>query len=146
VDCSRVRNLTTAFLDGALAEGQRAEIRDHLDGCPECSRELGELRETIGMLGAWAPESAPGNGTDTEVARRLLAAPAVARPFGFPARWWAAAGFAAALLGFTAGLLLELELRSAPSFPEKVRGTPSLAADLHPLPFDPALADSLEQR
>jgi anti-sigma factor RsiW len=144
VRCSEARETITAFLDGALTAGEQSELRDHLAGCPQCSRVLEEIRETIGMLGAWAPESAPENGTDSEIARRLLASPAVARPFQFQARWWVAAGFAAALLGFAMGLLLEQ--RSAPSLPERTGTVPSLADEFHPLPFDPAFLTSPEQR
>jgi len=40
MDCWSVRSKISAFLDGALADGERREIREHRAACNSCSREI----------------------------------------------------------------------------------------------------------
>ena len=45
-DC---RALLDAYLDGELAEGERASVREHLAGCAACSRELAALERASSL-------------------------------------------------------------------------------------------------
>jgi len=45
----------TAFLDGALAAGRAAEVRDHLARCAGCRREEARLRRAIATLTGLPP-------------------------------------------------------------------------------------------
>ncbi len=40
----------TAYLDGVLAPGERAEIEAHLEACPACQAERDRLASAIGLL------------------------------------------------------------------------------------------------
>jgi anti-sigma factor RsiW len=40
----------TAYLDGALAPAERAELEAHLAGCPACRAERARLASTVGLL------------------------------------------------------------------------------------------------
>lgn len=44
--------LTGAYAVNALPEDERREFEDHLAGCPDCTEEVRELRETAARLGA----------------------------------------------------------------------------------------------
>ena len=43
MQCADCRSLLDAYLDGELAEGERASVREHLAGCADCSRERAAL-------------------------------------------------------------------------------------------------------
>ena len=43
MQCADCRSLFDAYLDGELAEGERASVREHLAGCADCSRERAAL-------------------------------------------------------------------------------------------------------
>src|SRR5512147_3322753 len=45
----------SAFLDGALAPGPAAEVRDHLAHCPSCREEEARLRGAIAALASLPP-------------------------------------------------------------------------------------------
>lgn len=55
------RKMKSSMPDLLLApETVSAEVRSHLESCPECARELGELRATMSAMDAWeAPEVSP---------------------------------------------------------------------------------------
>ena len=48
--CHDVRARLSDFLDEALGAPERALVRAHLDGCPDCLRELGRLHATVSLL------------------------------------------------------------------------------------------------
>jgi hypothetical protein len=50
MSCREVREALDALLDGELEAGEEIEVRDHLDWCPSCGRELDDLREWHGTL------------------------------------------------------------------------------------------------
>ena len=50
MQCNRVRNNLSAFSDRELTGEEMLQIRRHLDGCSECSRELEQVRMVRGML------------------------------------------------------------------------------------------------
>jgi anti-sigma factor RsiW len=52
------------YLDGALAERDRARLESHLSACPHCTEHLAQLRVTIEVLGRAEPESLPDEALD----------------------------------------------------------------------------------
>lgn len=57
---SDVRNQMPDYLEGDLSLDRRALFDAHLDECPECAREIAEMRMTIGALRSLpAPEPPP---------------------------------------------------------------------------------------
>jgi len=50
MNCHDARDRLSDFLDEALAPPELAEVRAHLEGCPECRRELERLRATVSLL------------------------------------------------------------------------------------------------
>ncbi len=99
--------LLAEYVDGALAEGERAVVERHLDACERCREEVALARVAREALASVADAPAPGNLGNAAIAearRRAAGTPAVAAPSGKPGwyRWaGAAAGIAAALLLLT---------------------------------------------
>jgi hypothetical protein len=50
MNCHETRERLSDFLDLSLAAPERAEVGTHLDGCPDCRRELDRLRATVSLL------------------------------------------------------------------------------------------------
>jgi anti-sigma factor RsiW len=50
MNCHDARERLSDFLDEALSLGELGEVRSHLEGCPECTRELERLRATLSIL------------------------------------------------------------------------------------------------
>jgi anti-sigma factor RsiW len=50
--CQQAVELLTDYLDGALTRRQRRRLEKHLDGCPNCSAYLDQIRTTIRLTGA----------------------------------------------------------------------------------------------
>lgn len=69
MNCRRVSNLLSAYLDAELAGAEMLDIRDHLSRCPFCAREYEGLRQTKRLLGALALRM-PEVGTDFEARLR----------------------------------------------------------------------------
>lgn len=69
LNCRRVSNLLSAYLDAELAGTEMLDIRDHLSRCPSCAREYDELRQTKRLLGTLALRT-PEAGTDFETRLR----------------------------------------------------------------------------
>jgi anti-sigma factor RsiW len=51
LQCVEVVEGLTAYLDGAVDEGQRRRIDSHLAGCAGCSAALDQFRTTIKLSG-----------------------------------------------------------------------------------------------
>ena len=49
IDCATALQYLSAFHDGELAPNLRTAVREHLEGCPECSTRLAEIRELSRM-------------------------------------------------------------------------------------------------
>src|SRR6185437_3598428 len=49
MQCADCRSLLDAYLDGELAEGERASVREHLAGCADCSRERAALERASSL-------------------------------------------------------------------------------------------------
>ncbi|WP_439660434.1 anti-sigma factor family protein [Lentzea sp. HUAS TT2] len=66
--------LLGAYVLGALDEQEVREMDEHLASCPECTRELGELRDMEAFLGEVPPEAmldGPPEGGDLLLQRTL---------------------------------------------------------------------------
>ena len=57
--CHDARESLSAFLDEALAPEERQRVAQHLEGCPECRRELARLEQTMALLHRVEPVRAP---------------------------------------------------------------------------------------
>ena len=66
-------HLDGAYLLGSLAPGERQEFEQHLRGCAECTRAVGELAGLPGLLARVAPEDL-GTMPDGPVPESLLPA------------------------------------------------------------------------
>src|SRR2546425_2930916 len=99
--------LLAEYVDGALAEGERAVVERHLDTCERCREEVVFARAARSALASVAEAPAPGNLGEMAIAearRRAAGSLAAEPPSGKPGwyRWvGAAAGIAAALLLLT---------------------------------------------
>jgi hypothetical protein len=83
MNCRKVNSLLADLL--LDPQSVSAELRQHVEQCPGCGRDLAELRATMGLLDDWAvPEANPF--FDTKLLSRLRAEEN-ARPVGFWERW-----------------------------------------------------------
>lgn len=62
--CREAVSLMAAYLDGALAPGDRARLERHLAGCPHCSEYLAQIRATIDALGRVEPDDLSDDAVD----------------------------------------------------------------------------------
>ncbi len=97
--------LLAAYVDGALAEGERAVVERHLHSCERCRGEVALARAAREALASVPEIPAPsdlGAAAIAEARRRATHEPAPASPSGQQPAWYrwagAAAGIAAALL------------------------------------------------
>ena len=54
--CQQVVELVTDYLEGALSRADRRRFERHLQGCPNCSNYLEQMRITIATTGALHPQ------------------------------------------------------------------------------------------
>jgi anti-sigma factor RsiW len=59
MNCAECQDLIHSHLDDELEEQLLTEVVSHLAGCPDCSRELGNLHTSLGWLRKTYPEQAP---------------------------------------------------------------------------------------
>jgi hypothetical protein len=103
--CREVGALLDRHLDGEVTAAERAEVEEHLVGCPECSRRLRERRAAMSLLAEWA---------GAEAAIRPAA------PVGPGATWLRAVAAAAAMI--LAGALAWQSLARLSSAPAGASG------------------------
>jgi hypothetical protein len=60
------------YLEGDLALDKRATVDAHLDGCPDCAREVDQMRQTIRLLHA-LPDPEPPPMLAADIMRRVRA-------------------------------------------------------------------------
>jgi predicted anti-sigma-YlaC factor YlaD len=72
--CQRIEELLSAYLEGELGAGEKAEVDGHLAACPGCAALVGLMRETTGALAGF-PEVDPAPG----LLAKLYAIPAEKR-------------------------------------------------------------------
>lgn len=56
--CERIEELLSAYFEGELAAGERAEFEAHLAACPDCAALAGAMRETMTAAASF-PEVEP---------------------------------------------------------------------------------------
>lgn len=54
--CRELVDVVTAYLDGALTDGDRARFERHIDGCSGCRSYLDQMRKTVAMTGRLTEE------------------------------------------------------------------------------------------
>jgi len=59
MNCTECQEIIHSHLDDELEEQLLAEIVSHLASCPDCSRELGNLHESLRWLRRAYPAQAP---------------------------------------------------------------------------------------
>gem|GEM_PF-3052126 len=59
MNCHRVQELSSEYVDDVLTAGERARFEDHLVRCPSCRRELDSLREVIAGIASLTEIPAP---------------------------------------------------------------------------------------
>jgi anti-sigma factor RsiW len=69
INCRRVVEMVTDYLEGALAPSVALAVDRHLDTCEGCRRYLEQMRITIGAVGRLRNDDVPA-----DVRERLLAA------------------------------------------------------------------------
>ncbi len=72
--CQRIEELLSAYLEGGLAETDRAGVESHLATCPACAKLAGLIKETMAAAAAF-PEVEPSPG----LRARLYAIPEAGR-------------------------------------------------------------------
>ena len=77
--CEEFAPLLSAFVDGELAEEERAEVLAHVSECEECGRLLGELTALHAALGELEEEDVPTGFTESVMAA-VRAEKAAAKP------------------------------------------------------------------
>ncbi|MDO8683300.1 MAG: anti-sigma factor [Armatimonadota bacterium] len=84
MNCHRLSNLLSAYIDGELTGVEMIEIRNHLDGCPACQEYLDYLRATKRMVGRLrTAQPAP------DFAARIYAGLDQVEPYSLWRRWTA---------------------------------------------------------
>ncbi|MDP9243334.1 MAG: zf-HC2 domain-containing protein [Actinomycetota bacterium] len=57
ISCQELVELVTAYLEGALPDGERTRFEEHAAGCDGCTAYLEQMRTTIRLTGMLSPES-----------------------------------------------------------------------------------------
>lgn len=68
--CSAVNNLLSAYLDGELADVERAVVEEHLRGCASCAALLRSLKASVALVSSLPRQPAPA-GFAREVQERI---------------------------------------------------------------------------
>jgi len=129
--CRDVREALDALLDGELDAGEEIEMREHLDWCPSCGRELEDLREWHGTLA----DALSAEGAQPSVVERRRTADAVIaairRPVLSAPRWAAVLA-----IGLSVGIVASAVALSRPPreqiarVAERIRERESRGAEL----------------
>jgi len=59
MECDKIRKLLPDYSVGALSKKKREEIKQHIDNCPDCQRELMFLDKTAFLLDSIPQEEPP---------------------------------------------------------------------------------------
>lgn len=57
--CREMVELMNDYLEGTLAEGERARFEAHISSCDPCTTYLAQVRQTIRLTGRLTEESVP---------------------------------------------------------------------------------------
>lgn len=100
MNCQRVQMKLSAFVDGELTGVESLEIRDHLNRCTTCQRELRSVQQVKALLSEMvAPEPRPGFESKLALAVFSAEKPAMRESFW---RLGLVAGVAATVVVFAA--------------------------------------------
>ncbi len=66
--CREFVELVTEYLEGALPAGDRQRFEEHLALCPGCETYLGQMRQTVALLGQVTEESLAPDAQDALLA------------------------------------------------------------------------------
>lgn len=75
MNCNEVKDNLSLYIDDELSEEEKNLINEHLQSCPECSKELEEYRTVIRMLNE-LPDEEPPEGYCKRLHKKLLQAAA----------------------------------------------------------------------
>ena len=95
MNCRRISDQLSAYLDDELSSRDAERVREHLETCPECRRLLDEIRRTVDALKALPSIEAPGD-LQPRIMAGVAETPAEPRPVRV-ARWRALWPVAAAI-------------------------------------------------
>ena len=106
MNCTRMRQVLDAWIDGELDAATAVEIEQHLAQCPSCLALKGERDALRAQLRAQVPRYDAPAALRSAVLQRLDEVPAAARPSPRSRHWLHTAAFAsvAAIAGLLAGL------------------------------------------
>lgn len=103
MNCRYVQSRLSAYLDFELSGVEQQQIRNHLEQCMVCSRELESLRRTKQLLRQLPTVKAQGGAQQVLLRLRQEATPLPRRAFAFTwrsTRWWQFAGGVALAIAF----------------------------------------------
>src|SRR5260370_5669167 len=108
MQCDEVRPRLDAYLDGELAESERAPLRGHLEGCPDCGPEAAALERVGDEIRGSAPVYRAPEALRAKVGYALRGGGAANRP--------AASLRAPGWLAYAASILLAVAVGSGGTF------------------------------
>jgi hypothetical protein len=154
MNCHETRERLSDLLDEALPAPELAEARAHLEGCPECRRELNQLRARVSLLSRVGRPRAPVGFVDrvTAAAHPVPWYQRLGRRIFFPLNIKLPAQAAAMLLVAVLGVYLlqrtgELKDAARPELQTSQRNAePSVATSPAPPPAQPQVPDHRGQR
>jgi mycothiol system anti-sigma-R factor len=103
MQCDEVRPRLDAYLDGELAETERAQLRDHLASCPDCGPEMAALERLRDDIRQSAPDYRAPAALRSRIRFALRREAAASAAPGLRAPGW---------LAYAASLLLAVALGS----------------------------------
>jgi anti-sigma factor RsiW len=118
--CPNYETMLEAYLDGELPPAEVEQLHRHLEACPECRRELAELRRGIELFRAGSlaePEIALPPG----FAERVAAKAVRPRPGRIWTKWMAAAAAVLLVAGIGLGYSAHLNFFSSPEVAATVK-------------------------
>lgn len=66
--CRELVELITSYLDDSLGRGDRRRFERHIEGCPNCTSYLEQMRTTIRLTGTLTEADVPPAGRDALLA------------------------------------------------------------------------------
>ncbi|MGQ9602946.1 MAG: anti-sigma factor family protein [bacterium] len=64
MDCKKVSDLLSEFIDGTLNEAERVEFESHIDQCEKCQRNLRNCKATLSILHSIESIAVPSDFTE----------------------------------------------------------------------------------
>lgn len=74
MQCCEIRELLSGYIDDALKRHEKECVEKHVENCPDCARELADLKQTVRLLQSLG-EITPPDGFRTELMQKLASAP-----------------------------------------------------------------------